>query len=166
MSNHASVIFTWSSVGEDRKDPSPDHYRTEYRAALEKVVYELGGTRAHIRYIAWGCGWDEINLDSTSCMCCECVCLATVNGLSPEYVYPLIVKHAPFLLTEEQQFQVLYKTEDMKRYDTIDKPSFRMAVVRVKEGLEAMMKLCNGTTEEAIAEANSFGVEFVRWTAD
>ena len=112
MSNHASVIFTWSSVGdEDRALEGPNrdlHYKIKYGKAFDAIIKELGG---HLRHSAWGCSWGE----DTSC--CECIVLASVNHLDPKEIGPAVKKHAPFLLTHSQQLQVMYKTEDMSEYD-------------------------------------------------
>ena len=124
MSDYASVIVTWSGVGE-ALPMFPAAYQNKYRAALDKVCGELG--LAKVLCVSWACG------AGGDTYCCENVATLSVNHFGPWEFYPAVGKHALFLLAVDQQLQAFYKTEDMDRYAEIDPAKLTQADYNRKE---------------------------------
>lgn len=116
MSNHASVIFTWSGVGNSRLATSSflseEAYRILWTKFLETVLQKLGG---HLRVIDWGCGCGG------DTPCCENIATASVNHLSPKEIWQFISEGDEFASHETEELQVFYKTEDMETYSEAPK---------------------------------------------
>lgn len=126
MSDWASVIVAWSSVGADCSDGpgnelSEADYRAKYRNALDKVgqEYRYSGIQ-----VMWGCG--SSMADDTP-LCCENVarlgiCHFGTEDCAEEFFH-LIDRHAPFLLRPEEEMEAWFKTEQMETYERLERPS-------------------------------------------
>lgn len=116
MSNWASVVVTWSGIGDHDTNPERDRdstvYCREYTLMLTKVAQELG-TSGYVDVIAWACGHGGEH------MCCENVARLVINHLVVKDIPRAFREHAPDMLHSDQELHIWYKTEDMERYKDI-----------------------------------------------